>query len=103
MKLRGRFRFVHACPDSTYEDMRAMLDTDEPVSRRTLSYHVGSEQLRDIERWLGYSRELPMSRDWAVGYHRGIYRGVPAYWFRWSGMEYIFTLDGKLGPSLEYR
>lgn len=99
MRLRDRFRFIHACPASTYEDIRLLLETEREISLRTFREAVGLRGWRELIGNLGYDREFPISRDWHVGYFRGIYRDVPAVYLRWSGMEHIFTLDGKLGPS----
>jgi hypothetical protein len=99
MSLRGRFVFIHACPESTYEDMRLLLETERLISLRTFREAIGLQQWRELIASLGYSRDFPISRDWHVEYAKGIYRGVPAVFLRWSRTEYIFTLDGRLGPS----
>lgn len=79
-----------------------MLD-DHPVEMITLATFrtaIGPQQWREIKESLGYDRHLPISKDWHVAYFKGTYRETPAYWLTWSAMEYIFTLDGEMGPSL---
>lgn len=97
----GKFHFVHACPDSTYADIRALMESETSVSLATFRRAIGPEQWREIRDNLGYDRSLPISKDWHVGYYKGVYRHVPAYFLRHSRIEYIFTLDGKMGPSHE--
>ena len=99
--LAGRFRFVTDCIGSTSEDIRDLIDNggDEPISMRTFAIAVGRNGWRQLSEMLGYDRFFPLSRDWHVGYYRGTFRQVPAVYMRHSGIEYIFTLDGKVGPS----
>jgi DNA repair protein RadC len=96
----GRYRFVTDCIGSTYEDISALKETGEDVSRTAFARALGPEAWKEIQKELGYGRDFPISRDWHVGYYRGTYRGVPAYYLVWSGIEHIFTLDGKQGHSL---
>lgn len=100
MKLAGRFHYVHSCPDSTYEDIQALILSERDVSLATFRKAVGLSQWRTLVEGLGYDRHLPISKDWHVRYYRGVYRGVPCYFLRHSRIEHIFTLDGKMGPSL---
>ncbi len=95
----GRFLFVHSCPGSTYEDMRPLIDNERTISRKSFALAIGTEQWRSLQHNLGYDRWLPISKDWHVGYYRSVYRGVPAVFLRHSHIEYIYTLDGQLGPS----
>jgi hypothetical protein len=99
-QYRGRFLYIHSCPSSTSEDIGALVDAERDISLRTFREAVGLQQWRELQQMLGYDRYFPISRDWHVGYYRSVYRGVPAVFVRWSAMEYIFTLDGVLGPSL---
>jgi hypothetical protein len=101
VKLAGRFHFVHSCVSSTYADIRALKESEQDVSLATFRTAIGPEQWRETRENLGYDRHLPISKDWHVGYYKGVYRHVPAYFLRHSGIEYIFTLDGKVGPSHE--
>jgi hypothetical protein len=97
--LAGRFLYVHSCPASTSEDIHDLVDRQKDISRRTFARAIGLEQWVWIQRELGYGPWLRISKDWHVGYYKSVYRGVPAVFLRWSAMEYIFTLDGQLGPS----
>lgn len=96
----GRYFFVHACPGSTYEDIRDLRDSERRISRRTFAKKLAPGQWEWIRRELGYDRRLPISKaDWQIPYFKGVYRGVPAVFLEHSRIEYIFTLDGCMGPT----
>jgi len=96
----GRYRFVTSCVGSTYEDISALKESGEDVSRTAFARALGPAEWKAIQKELGYDRDFPISGDWHVDYRKGTYRGVPAYYLVWSGIECIFTLDGKQGASL---
>jgi hypothetical protein len=96
----GRYHYVMSCPGSTYEDIQALQESEQPVSRATFAKAIGPQAWRDIQANLGYDRDFSITKDWHVGYYKGVFRGVPCYFLRHSHIEYIYTLDGKLGPSL---
>jgi hypothetical protein len=96
----AEFKYVHACPSSTYEDIMALKESEVDVTLETFRRRIGLKQWRQLQAALGYDRDFPISRDWHVGYYRGIYRDEQAYFVRHSGIEYIFTRGGRLGPSL---
>ena len=96
----GRYRFVTTCIGSTYEDISALKETATEVTRATFARAVGPEEWKRVQKELGYDRDFRISGDWHVGYDKGTYRGVPAYWLTHSGIERIFTLDGEQGKSL---
>lgn len=98
--LAGRFHFVTSCIHSTYEDMRALIEREQPIARRTFQLAIGPAAWRVIQQALGYDRYIPIRRDCHVGYRKSLYRGVPAVFLIHSGIEHIFTLDGAVGPSL---
>lgn len=93
----GGYQFVTSCVDSTYEDIRALQDSEQSVALATFRRAIGPTQWREITSNLGYDRSFPITKDWAVSYHKGTYRGVPCYFVRHSR---IFTLGGRVGRSL---
>lgn len=97
----GPYRYVHNCTSSTQEDIRRMQESAVEVSRNAFARAVGPDEWKSIQRRLGYSRDFPISRDWHVNYEKGTYRGVPAYWLTHSHIEWIFTLNGEVGPSAQ--
>ena len=99
MKNAGQFHYVHSCPESTYEDIQALMESEQDVSLQTFRKAIGPAQWREIKQALGYDRSFPISKDWHVRYYKGVYRHVPAYFVRHSRIEHIFTLGGKVGPS----
>jgi hypothetical protein len=96
----GRYVFVTDCIRSTYEDISALNDDSTKISMRTFRRKLAPGQWRELSARLGYDRWLPLSKDPLVGFFRSTYRGVPAVYLAWSGIEQIFTLDGRQGPSL---
>lgn len=100
MKNSGLYKYVTNCVGSTYEDITALVRSEKEVSLRTFRQAIGVRAWRDILAGFGYDRHFPISRDWMVRYYKGVYRSVPAYFIRHSRIEYIFTLNGREGPSL---
>jgi len=98
----GRYYFVHSCPGAeSGKDIQLLRESERQISRKTFARKLGPGQWEWIQRELGYDRYLPISSaDWQIGYYKGVYRGVPAVFLDWSAMEFIFTLGGKLGPSV---
>ena len=73
--LAGRFHFVTSCVGSTFEDIRDLIDNgDHAISMRTFAIAIGRNGWRQLSEMLGYDRDFPLSRDWHVGYYRGIFR-----------------------------
>jgi len=99
----NRYRFVTNCIAAHGDDISALKETGEEVSRQTFARALGPEQWAWIQDQLGYSKDFRITTDWHVGYYRGIYRGVPAFYLVHSHIEYVFTLNGKQGPSLSTR
>jgi hypothetical protein len=91
----GRYSFVTDCIGADGYDIREMRGEGKAISVDTFRKAIGQERWKDIQAQLGYGRSLPIRKDWHVGYYRGTYRGVPAVYLVWSGIEYVFTLDGK--------
>lgn len=87
-------QFVTNCVNANGGDIRAMVDSATSIERSTFLRYVDRDQLRELEKSLGYSvgheRGLHMSNDWAVSYHKSTYRGRPCRYFCWSAIEYIF-------------
>jgi hypothetical protein len=89
----GLYAFQHPCTGSDYESMRALIETQQKITRETFARKIGREQWTWLLESLGYDRHVPITRDRLVGYYRGVYRGAPAVFMRHSGTEYIFTLE----------
>jgi len=95
----GRYVFVTSCLDARGIDIREMLDapSDQKVSLETFRKAVGPAGWKWIQNELGFDRNLPISKDRHLRFARAVFRGVPAYYVNWSGIEFIFTLDGEYG------
>ena len=74
-----------------------MQERAKDISRATFQKRIGGENLRELERSLGYAenkrRGLTMANDYHVNYRRSSLYGVRVYYLVWSGIEYVF------GPS----
>ena len=93
----GRYFFVMLGPDSTYENIQALQESEKEVSRPTFAKAIGPQAWREIQANLGYDRDFSITKDGHVGYYKGVFRGVPCYFLWHSGIEHIYTLNGKLG------
>ncbi len=100
--MASRYQLVHSCVDARCgEDIHALQASAYDIELATFRRAIGKEAWRKLLARLSYDRYFPISRDQMVRYKRGVYRGVPAYFLEHSRIEYIFTMDGKVGPSFE--
>mgnify|MGYP001568737748 CR=1 FL=1 len=103
--MTRRFRFLVSCPDCSgrwVDYLNEMVATGTDVSPQTFARHA---DYRRIARDLNYpfwrprpyrnARRVTLLTDPTIGFHRGRFGDQPAYWFDWSGMEYIFTPGGQ--------
>lgn len=90
-------RFITDCVGSTAEAITPMVEAAVDITRRNFREHVDPQNLREIERQLGYapyrSRGLTMAGDYHVSYHRSTFCGKPCFFFRWSAIEHVFVED----------
>lgn len=94
----SEYTFFRTCVDWPKADVHApgglvdMVDSATNITRRTFVKHIGNDALHEIEATLGYTRlGLAMRDDWHVSYHRSKLHGQRCYYFRWSGIEFVFT------------
>lgn len=105
-----RYRFVTDCTDQYMNGSHGgaihdMVDRSEDIDYSDLEEAVGRDQLSEIFSPYDWSEEptdLTLEDDFAVSYHKSVWRGIPCVYVRQSGIEYIFTLDGK-SPDGEYQ
>ena len=95
--LPRKYKFVTDCIHAEGEDIHDMKDKARDVSYATMLRNC--EGFGELARNLGYSRDFPIMKDWSVSYCKSMYRGVPCYYLRQSGIEYIFTLHGAAGAT----
>lgn len=98
---QGRYRFVTDCIHSTGPDIARLVDGATKISQRTFRHKLAAGEWKALSDRLGYDRHLLLSSDPFVGYFKSVYRGAPAVFMTWSGIEQVFTLDGKQGPSAD--
>jgi hypothetical protein len=102
-----KLQFFSDCvswPLDQVDDLSAMIRDGKEISRSTFLKSVNPEEMRDLERQMGYERDprkgLTMAKDWAVAYYRSTVRGCPAVYFVWSAIEHVFTDLACLRPPM---
>ena len=90
----GRYVFVTDCIHSDGPSINALRESAHKISLRSFQRKLAPGQWAMVQRRLGYDRRLPLTRDPRVSYYASSYRGVPAVFFVYSGIEQVFTLDG---------
>lgn len=93
--------FIGDCvgwPARHVRELCNMQDRERDITRATFSKRVGSQNVRELSDNLGYARNkrkgLTMTADYHVGYCRSKLYGVPVYFVRHSGIEYVFGPNG---------
>jgi hypothetical protein len=83
--------FAGTCLDSTYEDIRALVDRSSRISLEEFRAALSPGAWEKLVKRLGYDRRLRIEDDPVVRCGEGLYRGRPAVFLVWSGIEHIFT------------
>lgn len=96
--MAKRLEFFSDCvswPEGQVDDLSAMIRAGRDITRATFLKSVNPEEMKQLERQLGYERDprrgLTMANDYHVGYYRSVLRGCPAVYFVWSAIEHVFT------------
>ncbi len=76
-----------------------MVDSAQQISFEEFISHVNNEEFREIEGNMGYPfneylKEL--NDDYTVSFWHSTFRGIDAYYFDHSRIEYVFTLNGEV-------
>ena len=79
------------CVGSDADTVNAIIDRNREITRRTFTRHVDLEDLKLVERSLGYDKDFRMTQDWHVSYHKSRLDGKPVYYFRHSAIEFVFA------------
>ena len=71
-----------------------MVDASREVTYRTVLKHCDGllEWAEGMSYFRHPSQGLTLKDDWAVSYHKSVYRGRPCYYVRHSSIEYIWVL-----------
>jgi hypothetical protein len=83
--------FETDCIGSDERSIRNMIASERRITLRTFREAIGTREWRKFQEALGYDRFLPISKAPNVSYWKSTYRGLPAVYARWSGIEYIFA------------
>lgn len=94
---RQRFIFIGSCvglPGYAINEMKRR-DTSDVVDAEDMRANcVGFDEMC-VQ--MGYGEDLRIEDDWAVRFARSEYLGVPCYYMSHSAIEYVWTLDGRIG------
>ena len=89
--MTATYTYETSCVESDGESINEMRHHPDVVS---VSYRTMRRHCAGLTQWAknhGYDRHLPLSHDFHVSYHKGVYRGAPCYYLVWSGIEFIWT------------
>lgn len=68
-----------------------MVDNAIDITYRTFRKNVGGLLTDTLAANLGYDRDLHISQDYAVSFHRSKLHGHRVYYVRWSSIEHVFV------------
>lgn len=80
--------FVGTCVGLPVEDLEAFDDSSKEISYRTFRRAVGRAVVAELNATFG----VPLSRDWAVRFTRGLWRGRQAVCLFHSAIHHIWEL-----------
>jgi len=99
--LQKCYSFATRCVEAEGPDISEMVDNADDVSFDEVRDNVKEPTLDDWAQDMGYELDpedgLTLEDDWAVSFHRGVFRGRPAYYVVHSGIEHIWTWDDECG------
>ena len=94
------YRFLNSCVSWESNDVDEegglidLIDSRLIISRETFLKYVDRDELKDMEKSLGYSTHpkqgLTMAGDFHVEYFRSVHHDERVYGFRHSAIEYVF-------------
>lgn len=97
------FRYETNCKASDYKSITDMTDRAREITWETFIRHVPVSEVRAVFPSYSYQGEyynpdtgeqtcgFHIKDDFAVSFHKSVYRGRPCYYIRWSAIEWIFT------------
>ena len=96
----GRHDYMYEtdCVEADGDDISNMVDAATEVRYKEIKSNC--EGLKAWEIGSGYSpdgtrKELTLRRDMEVRYYRSVYKGIPCYYIRHSGIEYVWVNAGS--------
>ncbi|MBK6942466.1 MAG: hypothetical protein IPH13_20005, partial [Planctomycetes bacterium] len=94
---RARFVFIGNCVGLNGDAINDMKDSDAPDVVDADDMRANCIGFDDVIASMGYGDDLRIEDDWAVRFARAEYLGVPCYYMSHSAIEYVWTLDGRIG------
>ncbi len=79
------YEYVGNCVGSTAEAIDAMVDSARQVTYRTFCRYVLAVEVNDM-----FPGPPHIKHDWAVSFHKSVYRGRPCYFVCHSAIEFIW-------------
>lgn len=84
-------QFVGTCVGLQASDLHDYDDTERAITYRTFRQHVGAQVTAEINSWAGWPG-THFSRDWAISYGKGKWKGKPAVCLYHSRIHHIWTI-----------
>lgn len=89
-----KYVYLTCCVDSTAAAITAMKAAAVAVSYATFRRHCDPFQCGQLTHYERDKRRgLTLKDDFMVGYFKGVYKGVPAYYVEHSRIEYIWVRE----------
>lgn len=88
----GKLKYSYNCvgaPD--IKELSYIVENGRKIKRETFLKHVDQDDIKDLERALGYGSGIKMKDDWHVSYYSCSYKGSRIYYFVHSAIEFVFT------------
>lgn len=65
---------------------------------KDVTYQTVQRHCQGLAEWAsskgyGEPRSLTLKKDWAVGFYKSVFMGLPCYYVRWSAIEFIWVLQ----------
>lgn len=86
--------YLESCIDSDGDSIRKMVDASTRVSYRTMLENcdlVSWAKLKGYDASASSGRGMTLKSDPRVSYYKSVYRKLPCYFLKWSGIEFIWV------------
>lgn len=80
--------FIGTCVGLPEPSLSDYDDTEKEITYRTFLRHVGGEAVRELNAAFG----VPIGKDWAVSFGKGIYEGKPVVCMHHSAIHHLYAL-----------
>lgn len=85
--------FIGSCPNLPGHFVMAIQDNSKDITMETLKRNIGNKTFQKFVKNLGYSRSMPIKKDYHVSYFKSKYKNRQYYGVNWSSMEFIWKVE----------